>query len=110
MIIASTRNTTRCRWPTARRTGSPVRPIRCSAKPTSSATSRVWSTSPEVSEENIEVGMMPSRNSVVPLVAPSAWARPAVATASSTSSPEPGWSRLPTTRPMVSATVDIARK
>ena len=37
----------------------------CSAKPTSSATSRVWSTSPEVSAENSEVGMMPSRKSVV---------------------------------------------
>ena len=56
MIIASTRKTSRWRCPTPRRIGSPARPIACSAKPTSSATSRVCSTSPRVSAENSDVG------------------------------------------------------
>ncbi len=44
MIIDITRNTSFCRCSTPRRTGAPAAPMPCSAKPTSSATSRVCST------------------------------------------------------------------
>ena len=48
-----------------RRTGSPARPIACSAKPTSRATNSVCSTEPPVSAEKSVVGMIPSRKSTV---------------------------------------------
>ena len=82
----------------------------CSAKPTSRATSSVSSTSPEVRLEKSEVGMMPSRNSVVLPWPSSAAAAPALAAASSMLRPEPGCRRLPTTSPMASANVDITMK
>ena len=110
MIIASTRKTSRWSTSTTRRIGLPASPMRWSAKPTSRATSSVCSTSPLVSEENSESGMMPSRNSVVLPWPSSAAAWPALAAASSMSRPSPGLMMLPTTRPMVSATVDMARK
>ena len=91
------------------RIGSPVRPMDWSAKPISSATSRVWSTSPDVREENSESGTIPTMNSVVE-PAPSACAAPSLATASEMFSPSPGWIRLPTTRPMARATVDMLMK
>jgi hypothetical protein len=51
------------------RIGSPERPSACTAKPTSSATNSVDSTLLPTSGENSVVGMMPSRNSVVPCAA-----------------------------------------
>nr|ACB37719.1 unknown [Micromonospora chalcea] len=109
MIIARTLKTSRCSSPTARRTGSPRPPRPCTAKPTRRATSSVWSTSPSVSAETSVVGMIPSRNSVVPPLSPAAAAWPAPAVCAPRSRPAPGWIRLPTTSPMASATVDISR-
>ena len=108
-IMASTRKTTRWRYSTTTRTGLPVVPIACTAKPTSSATKRVCRMSPEVSEEKSESGMMPSTKSTV-LPLPFASARPSDARERETSSPSPGLTRLPTMRPIVSAKVDITRK
>ena len=110
MIIESTRKTRRCRCPMPRRIGSPERPIACSAKPTSSATSSVWSTMPEVSEENIDVGMMPSRKSVVLPWPSAAWAAPAAEVSGVIWRPSPGCRMLPTARPMASANVDMMMK
>ena len=91
------------------RIGSPARPIAWRAKPTSSATSSVWSTSPEVSEESSESGTMPRMKSVVE-PDPSACLAPSLASESLRLRPLPGSIRLPTTMPMASATVDIVRK
>ena len=90
-------------------TGCAALPIVCSAKPKSSATSRVWSTSPSVSEENSVVGMMPRMKSVVDSFS-ATWSAPAAADSSVRLMPSPGWMMLPTTRPMASANVDIVRK
>ena len=65
---------------------------------------------PSVREDSRDVGMMPSRNPMVP-PSPSPW--PASVTSYSEPwmfRPSPGWMRLPTTRPMPSAMVDIAMK
>ena len=110
MIIASTRKTRRCRWPMPMRIGSPARPIAWRAKPTSSATSRVWRTSPEVSDESSESGTMPVMKSVVEPCPSAACSWPTPATSSERLRPSPGSSRLPTTMPIASATVDIVRK
>ena len=53
--------------------------------------------------------MMPIRNSVV-LPAPAAWSLPAAARSAVRSRPAPGCRTLPTTSPIVRATVDIVRK
>ena len=53
--------------------------------------------------------MMPSRNSVVVWCSATAPA-PAAATSPLMLRPSPGWIRLPTTRPMTSAKVDIVTK
>ncbi len=81
------------------------------AKPTSRATNRACSTLPSVSAENIDVGMMLWMNSIVPpdSCALSASSAP-LPGSDSMSRPEPGLIRLPTTSPMASASVDIARK
>ena len=105
MIMARTRNTSRWRWPIPRRIGSPERPIAWIANPTSSATSRVWSTCELVSAEKSVVGMMPSRNSTVPSASEVSGTSPPVR-----SRPLPGCSTLPTMRPIASATVDMSRK
>ncbi len=110
MIIASTRNTTRWMWPTPRRIGSPERPICCSANPTSSATSSVCSTSPDVRPLTSEVGMMPSRNSVVLPCPAAACSWPALVAASVRCSPSPGLMMLPTMSPSASANVDMVMK
>ena len=85
-----------------RRRAAPARrraPMACSAKPTSRATSRVCSTSPEVSADSIESGMMPSRNSVVLPCAPAGLLRRRRRrVARSSCRPEPGWRMLPTTQ------------
>jgi hypothetical protein len=105
-------NTSRCRLATPRRIGSPAGPIICSANPTSRATKRVCSTLPLVSADSSVVGMMPWKNSVRPpafsAVSASLAAESAVALVMLR--PLPGWMRLPTTRPMASATVDMTRK
>ena len=82
------------------------------AKPTSRATSSACSTEPSVRADSSVVGMRPRRKSVVPplpsaVVASSA---PCPRTASDSCRPSPGWSRLPTTRPIASATVDMTMK
>ena len=61
------RNTSACRCLTAFMIGSPLGPICCSAKPTSSAMNSTCSTlSPVKAEKNV-VGMMPRMNSCVVL-------------------------------------------
>ncbi len=83
----------------------------CSANPQSSATSSVCSTSPPVKADTSVVGMIPSRNSGVLSAPPAlACASPALRAASVRCSPLPGSSRLPTSRPMASATVDMTMK
>lgn len=111
MIIPRMRKTSRWMCPIPRRIGSPDAPIAWSANPAISATTRVWSTLPSVKAETMVVGIMPSRKSAVD-------SPPALAAALSLASfvasviwrPEPGSIRLPTSRPMASATVDMARK
>ena len=92
------------------RIGWPERPIAWRAKPTSSATSRVWSTSPDVSDESSESGTMPSMKSWVVPAASAACSLPTPATSSERLSPLPGSMRLPTTMPMARAAVDMVRK
>ncbi len=110
MIIDRMRKTTRSKCLTPRSTAWPELPRLWTANPTSSATNSVDSTDSPISGETSVVGMMPSRNSVVvcasPLAAFSAAARPA----SLITRPSPGCRMLPTSRPMISATVDIAMK
>ena len=82
------------------------------ANPTSSATNNVCRTLPSVSDESSEVGMMFSKNSEHPalgLRVCSASLAPAPGSPWRFS-PVPGLIRLPTTRPMASAKVDITRK
>ncbi len=110
MIMDSTRKTRRWTCPMPRSTGSPEAPIAWRPKPTSSATSSVWSTWPWVSAETSVSGMMPSRKSVVDSAPPLVWAWPACRSDSVRCRPEPGSRMLPTTRPMASATVDITMK
>ena len=91
--------------------GLPDLPIACSAKPTSSATNRVCSTLPSVSADSSEVGMMCAMKSMVPPAACAFSASPAPAFAfADRFIPLPGCSRLPTTRPMASAIVDMPMK
>ena len=87
-------------------TGSPALPSACRAKPTSRATKSVWRMLPAVSEDSSEVGMIPSRKSVVPLdsVSPASYCVPLM------SRPAPGWMMLPTMRPIARAKVDMAMK
>lgn len=61
---------------------------------------------PDVSDDSSEVGMIERRKSVSPAasVEPSGARRPL------RSRPSPGWMRLPTTRPIASANVDITMK
>ncbi len=78
----------------------------------SSATNRVCSTLPAVSDDSSDVGMIDATKSIVP---PTAWAfsasaAPVLAVSGVMSSPLPGLSMLPTTRPMPSATVDMPMK
>ena len=91
MIIASTRNTSRCRCPIAAQDRLAGAPIACSAKPTSSATSRVCSTSPD-GQRREQRGRDDAEQEVRRAAVPSAacsW--PAPATASSVRcSPRPG--------------------
>ncbi len=54
--------------------------------------------------------MIPSANSVVLPCPAAAWSWPAEDSASVTWRPAPGLIRLPTTRPIASAKVDIVRK
>jgi hypothetical protein len=105
MIMARIRNTSRCRCAMPRRIGSTVRPIACNAKPANSATNSVCSTLPLVSAEKTVVGMIPSRNAAVPSSSPFGGSAPLCR-----SRPLPGCRMLPTSRPMINATVDIARK
>ena len=80
------------------------------ANPTSSATNSVCSTDSPVSGDTRVVGMMPSRNSVVVCASPPAAFSAAARPASLITRPSPGCRMLPTSRPMISATVDIAMK
>ena len=95
-----------------RRIGSPALPMACSANPTSSATKSACSTLPAVSDENSVSGMMPWTKSISPpdSCAFSASSAPLPAAVSDRCMPLPGWMRLPTTRPIASANVDITRK
>ncbi len=111
MIIAMTRKTNRCTCSMPRSTGAPAGPIAWRAKPASRATSRVCSTLPSVRAESMVVGIIPSRKSAVDCAPPAAaWAWPDLASAEVRWRPPPGSSRLPTSRPMPRATVDMARK
>ncbi len=65
-----------------------------------------------MSDDSSDVGMIDATKSIVP---PAAWAfsasaAPVLAVSGVMSSPLPGLSRLPTTRPMPSATVDMPMK
>lgn len=111
MIMARIRKTSFCTCPTPRSTGSPAVPSACRANPHSSATSSVWSTSPPVKADTSVVGTIPSRKSAVDSAPPVlACAAPASLTASVRCSPLPGSSRLPTSRPIASAAVDMTMK
>jgi hypothetical protein len=106
MIIDRTRKTTRSKCFTPRRTALPESPRACTAKPMSRATNSVCSTESPTKGETSVVGMIPSRKStVLPCSAAGALAPDAARCR-----PAPGWSRLPTTRPMTRATVDMIRK
>ncbi|CAO0834203.1 hypothetical protein SMICM17S_01188 [Streptomyces microflavus] len=110
MIMARMRKTRRWMWVMPRMIGSPAEPIAWSANPASRATRRVWSTSPAVKAETMVVGMMPSRKSTVDSLAPDACFSPAARAASVMWRVEPGSRKLPTSRPMARATVDMTRK
>ena len=110
--MASTLNTIFCSVSMARSADSPDLPRLWMAKPTSSAMNRVCSTLPSVSAESIDVGMIDWMKSSVP---PDSWALsassvPLPIAEGSRVRPSPGLSRLPTTSPIASATVDIPRK
>ncbi len=92
--------------------GSPLLPIAWIANPTRSATNSACNTLPAVSAPNSESGMMFCTNCMTP---PDSWAlsassAPLPAVDSVMFRPSPGCSRLPTTRPMANAIVDITRK
>ncbi len=74
ITIARMRKTSRWMCSMPRRIGWPAEPMPCSAKPASSAISRVCRTDSLVKAETIVVGMIPSRNSVVPFASASTWA------------------------------------
>ncbi len=75
MILASTRNTNRWKCPMPRSTGSPERPIACTANPTRRATMSACKILPEVRLETSVSGIVSSRKSVVE-PATVAWAAP----------------------------------
>ena len=110
MIMERIRKTSFCRWPMPFSTGSPLLPMACRAKPTNRATNRVCSTTSVVSAENSVVGMMCSRNSAVVSFSAVTAPAPFSATSAVIRRPSPGWMTLPTSRPTVSARVDMVRK
>ncbi len=107
MIMASTLNTTFWKTAMPRRAASPVAPSACTAKPISSATNSVDSTDSPTSGETSVVGMMLVTKPVrPPSPSPPAGALYVVWM----SRPCPGWMRLPTTRPIARAKVDMTMK
>ena len=86
--------------------GAAFVPIFCKPKPRSRATNSTWRMLPSVSDENSEVGMMPSRKSAVPSLFDASASYVALAILR----PSPGWMKLPTTMPMPRANVDIVMK
>src|SRR6476619_1394798 len=99
-------NTNRCSTVTKFKTGSPLEPSACTAKPTSSATKRASSTEPSVRAENRVVGMMSMRK----LPDDSTSGTVYVAVDAAAMSESPGVMRLPTSRPRNRANVDITMK
>ena len=107
MIMASTLKTIFWNTATPRSAASPVDPRACTAKPISSATNSVDSTDSPTSGETSVVGMMLVTKPTRP---PSPSGPAAALYVVWMSSPVPGWIRLPTTRPMASANVDMMTK